>query len=277
MLKSQIWVVSLAFELVLTVVGSRSAPAGEPVTTEGPRESSFINGVPACHYRTIHYESPGNPAEFDRDYDGPPKVRVIEEGWAVRGVGRRVEVRREGELVSLTVETPRWRFLWYAKRNVVIAYPSRLNDQQRIGDSPIRHREWTKRWSERLKATHVTEKDRLNGKEVEKMTFRYLAEPDGDQCIHDRKAGFEERLRSPDAVFRTRAYWFDCDTHLLRRRKCGCKFPRHDDWVDYPSPESIPRDLFRFQVPRDATLEIKDPALGRPIVSEIPAGPDLRD
>ena len=270
-----VWVVGL-----LPVIGSGRALAGEPVPSQGPgKSSSSIDRIPAYHYRKIRYESPGNPAADFRDYDGPPRIVGIEEGWAVRGVGRRVEVRQEGKLVSLMVETPRWRFRWDVTRNVVIAYPSRLNEQGPKEVSSIRERKGVKRWSERARATYVSEKDRLSGEEVEKITFTYLADPERDDRwpIHGWKPGYERLLQSPDVVFRTRTYWFDLKTQLLVRRQCGCKPPKYYDWVDYPAPESIPRDLFRFEVPRDATLEINDPALGRQVVSEVEAGPDLRD
>ena len=270
-----VWVVSL-----LPVVGSSRALAAEPVPSQGPgKSSSSIDKVPAYHYRQIRYKSPGAPGLDFRDYDGPPQITGIEEGWAVRGVGRRVEVRQERELVSLMVETPRWRFRWDVTRNVVFAYPSCLNEPEFVKDSPIKERERIKRWSEHARATYVSEKDRLNGEEVDKITFTYLADPGTRDRwpIHGWKAEYEELLQSPDVVFRTRTYWFDPKTRLLVQRQCGCKPPKHDDWVDYPAPESIPRDLFRFEVPRDATLRINDSALGRLIVSEVEAGPDLRD
>lgn len=242
------------------------------------RRPSPFDYAPVYHFRTISYESPNNPVDFDWEYDGPPRIRAVEEGWAVKGVGRRVERREGGELVRLTLDTPRWRFVWYVPRKVVIAYPSRLEDPLHLGDRYlVGSRDYIMRWSERLRATHVSEKDRLDGREVEKVTHRFLAEADGDQNIHDWRPAFDKLLQSPDAVFRTRTHWFDPKTNLPVRRACGCKFPRHDDWIDYPPPESVPPGLFQFEVPRDATLEVNDPELGRRIYSEVQTEPDLRD
>ena len=37
---------------------------------------------------------------------------------------------------------------------------------------------------------------------------------------------------------------------------------------DYPDPANIPADLLTFQPPRDVTVEINDPDLGRQVYSE---------
>jgi len=42
----------------------------------------------------------------------------------------------------------------------------------------------------------------------------------------------------------------------------------HDERIDYPAPASLSKDLFTFEVPREAELEVNDPALGRLLYSE---------
>ena len=115
---------------------------------------------------------------------------------------------------------------------------------------------------------------------IEKITFRFLADPEvqGQWPLH----GFDPEkhqklLESPDAQFRTRTFWFDPESHLLLGYQCGCKSPKLKFWVDYPAPRSVPRALFDIQVPRDATLEVNDPQLGRRILSKALRFPDPRE
>ncbi len=81
---------------------------------------------------------------------------------------------------------------------------------------------------------------------------------------------------SPGTKFVTRQAWFDLATHLPVHYRCGCRPPKHQNWYDYPRPESVPRELFKFEVPRDAELIVVDPALGRHVQSEGPTEPDPR-
>ena len=57
---------------------------------------------------------------------------------------------------------------------------------------------------------------------------------------------------------RTREYWFDPDTGLTVGRRCGCKAPKHAEWIDYPNPGSMPLELFSFEVPLGATLRAEE-------------------
>ena len=41
--------------------------------------------------------------------------------------------------------------------------------------------------------------------------------------------------------------------------------PKHEEWIDYP--ESIPLELFTFRVPKNATLRVEAPDLGRVVLS----------
>ena len=129
------------------------------------------------------------------------------------------------------------------------------------------------------KATHVSEKDRLNGEEVEKVTFRFLADPEDNEKspIHSFSPDVHLKfLQSPDAKFLNRTYWFDPKTNLLLGKDCGCIPPKYDYRIDYPAPNSVSRELFTFEVPRDALLVVDDPDIGRQIRSEGQTGPDLR-
>jgi hypothetical protein len=280
-------VLSMAAVVLAVGVGCFQPPAGSGYSDAGevePPKPSYskrlclLDRVPAYHYRVTYYVTWGDP-DYDPADAGPPRVKATEEGWAVRGTGRRAEVRQGGKLTKLTVDTPRWRFVWDAPRNAVYAYPSRLYDPIGKGlDDSFWTRQEIIEWSKRAKATYVSQQDRLEGKEAEKITFQYLADPldDGFSPIHVPFPGIEQALQSPDARYRTRTYWFDVRTHLMLRKTCGCKSPKHEESVDYPAADSLPREFFRVQVPRGATLEINDPELGRRIYSEGQKGPDLR-
>lgn len=241
-------------------------------------EPGVAEDVPAYHWQRTWY--PAGVAERFK-YEGRVKPWSTEEGWAVRGVGRRVETRQGSKLVSVVVDTPRWRFVWYVSQKLVVAVPSRLDEFNFPPEGVnLVSRRWITAWETRNRATMVWAKDRRNGEEVEKLTARSLGDPDYDgRCpIH----GFDPKkhqklLESPDAQFRTRTYWLDPQTHLQVAYRCGCKSPKQEYSIDYPAPESVPRELFEFQIPRDARLEIDDPQLGRRILSEGQSFPDPRE
>ncbi|MHC4407058.1 MAG: hypothetical protein ACYTG0_46185 [Planctomycetota bacterium] len=121
----------------------------------------------------------------------------------------------------------------------------------------------------------VCQKEQLDGTEAEKIAVYCPPDPDvrAEACQH----GFDPKkhLLLSGTEFRGRVYWFDPKTHLLLRYRCGCKWVAHDDRFDYPAPESVPRELFTFHVPRDAVLVVNDPALRREIQSEGQTEPDV--
>jgi len=267
--------------LVLCVAACLKAPAAAEVK-KGPSVPAntrfLLDRVPAFHWRTTWYS--GWDFYARREPEGPPQIERVEEGWVVRDRGCRFEVRRGSKLTLVIVQTPRWRFHWDVAASVVTADPGNPSGRMRSME-PIQcgSREELLPWAERAKGTWVSEKERRDGKEVEKITLRFLADPsDGFQsALH----GFvpelhQQLLDSPKAEFRTRTWWFDPKTRLQVGHRCGCKPPKHDDWIDFPSPESVPKELFKFEVPRGATLEVNDPELGRVIHSEAQKGPDLR-
>jgi hypothetical protein len=223
------------------------------------------------------FQSFGPDVEPDRD----GWLDVTVEGWEVRGVGRRVETRRGSKLTSVTVLTPRWQFTWDVTANVVVAHSACSYQHELAGESmPL---SWLREALEtHLKATAISytvEKDRRDGKPVEKITAKYLAVPGwiGEEPTHGFDAKRDHKLaKIPGAKFLTRTYWFDPMTHVIVGYRCGCQKPKQEWWCDYPAPESVPRELFTFRVPREATLEINDPELGRQVRSEGQKGPDLR-
>jgi hypothetical protein len=128
------------------------------------------------------------------------------------------------------------------------------------------------------------ETDRLDGREVEKITVFLPPEtrasfgPDPTRyCAH--RFNPKRHLLLSGTEFRSRVFWFDPETHLLLKRKCGCKPPNngtHDEKkIEYPAPESVSRDLLTFEVPRGASLQVRDPQLGRPVYSEGQTESDL--
>lgn len=125
------------------------------------------------------------------------------------------------------------------------------------------------RWCERITGVFISENDSLDGEEVEKITFWYPAERDPDRLLENIHFFLPQgHLQTSGTEFLTRTHWYDPQTHRTIRCRCGCIPPKHDDWCEYPEPESVPRELFQFQVPPDALLEVKDPELGRDVSSE---------
>jgi hypothetical protein len=63
--------------------------------------------------------------------------------------------------------------------------------------------------------------------------------------------------------------WFDPDSlRPLRQRSETWDGQVTDVRIDYPRAEDIPHDLLDFHTPRDVTLEINDPDLGRQVYSD---------
>lgn len=214
---------------------------------------SRLDLVPAYHWRDVSFLGNGV---------------VIEEGWALRDVGRRVELHEASALRMLTLDTPRWHFVWQPGRNRVMASPSRLGDP--AGEEWLRERANTISIAEDWTAVVACERVQLDGRDVDKVTAYYPADPQqrGRWPIH----GFDPRahLRVSGKEFRTRTFWFDPETHLMVRRECGCQPAKYLVTVDYPPPENLPRERFNFEIPKDARLEIVDPALGRPVYANSP-------
>ena len=228
--------------------------------------------VAAYHFRDVmRFEGGTDELAYD-------KFVETREVWAVRDVGRREELREGSKLVSVVVDTPRWRFSWSVLRNRVVASPSRLKDLWTRAEYPRYDRTEVLRVTEYLTGVSVSQKEWRGGREVEKIT-EYA--PSGASsayrtlCIHNFQP--KKHLKSSGMQFRGRVHWFDPKTGRFLGRRCGCKPSLHEEWVDFPAPESVPRELFRFEVPRDATLEVEDPELGREIRSEGQTGADLRE
>lgn len=258
----------------VTVAVTVAAEAGDAEPKHPQPQRSLSELTPAYHYRQIYYEGIGKG-------EGPPKVERIEEVWALRGTGRRVENRVNGRLIGLIVETTRWRFRWDPLANHVVAWASSVDApfENQDDGSIVATRDEIMQWSQRRKATHGVEKEQRDGREVEKITFRFLADPAADFAwpIHEYVPEIHDRLlQSPGARFRTRTHWFGVKTGLQVGKQCGCQTPKSEFWVDYPAPATLSRDLFNFRVPRGATLEINDPTLGRQVHSEGQNESDLR-
>ncbi|MHC4404901.1 MAG: hypothetical protein ACYTG0_35080 [Planctomycetota bacterium] len=220
------------------------------------RPTAF-EAVPALHWRHVRFTREGES---------------IEEGRALRGVGRRVEIREASALRMLILDTPRWHFVWQPGRNRVMASPSRLGDP--ATEDWVRERAKTISNAEHRTAVVACEREQLDGKEVDKVTACYPADPQqrGRWPIH----GFDPKaqLLVSGMESRTRTFWFDPETHLMVQRECGCEPAKYHVTAEYPPPESLSRERFTFEIPRAARLEVVDPALGRPVYSEGQSAPD---
>lgn len=182
----------------------------------------------------------------------------VTEMWLVRGVGRRTETRSHDEVTAVLVDNLRWKLEWNVHGRRVSAWPSEMTDSK--ADLPfdwvLKSREEMIRWGEKYKAKLVPEKDRLDGREVDKITVTRTEEPVTTRQIvwFDQKSGRPLKL---------------CYERLDGLQKAEAV-------IDYPSPDALPRERFTFQVPRDAAVEVFDPQFGRQLSSEGQTGPDLR-
>jgi hypothetical protein len=238
--------------------------------------------APAFHYRSVVYRSA--PVDvWNADGIAPATDVLIHEVWAVQGDGRREENSEGSRLVSVTVDTPRSRFSWDAEQNLLVVSRGDPEGVQvgkpeycnvTMGAETDRERAF--RFAESVTGIAVSQKEQRDGKEVEKIIAYY------PPCFHLGSSysahGFDPKwyLRQSGTEFRTRQYWFDPTTGRFLGRRCGCKWPQHDLWIDYPPPESVPKELFTFQVPAGAKVEVTDPELRRQFQSEGRTGPAPR-
>jgi hypothetical protein len=194
--------------------------------------------VPACH--TV----------VERAW---PQQKITQETWFVRGKGGRMETRSPQGRVGVVINNGRWEFRWDVPGHLVAAWSIPLLGQRsefaRAG--LIENSESLLRWAETHQADIHIEPDRLDGRTVRKVVLRWPG-PAG--------AG---SLPQVDTV------WFDPDSLLpIRHRMEIWDGGVADARFDYPAPENVPSDLFAFQPPRDVTLEVNDPDLGRQIYAD---------
>jgi len=182
---------------------------------------------------------------------------AINDLWVVAGSGSRQESKIDGKLVSIVVDNLRWQFIWDIRANEVVAWPSNLvrpSGSSAFQNGPFADRDRLIRWAESHKKSIARQKDMLDGQMVDKLTF----DVDGSQ--------------------ETESLWFDRETRRpLRYRFTDSKTRSTTEaTIDYPSAASIPAEQFAPTIPRDASLEINDPAFGRQIHSAGTGGLDLR-
>jgi hypothetical protein len=218
--------------------------------------------TPAYHYRRLPWEDIGKA----------PGEAGGEETWAVRGIGWRRELRDGSKLQRLSVDTGRWAFSWRPADNRVTAHPS-LGDRTLSPLLPI-DRASIIRSMEEITGVFACKKDRLRGNEVDKLTVYSPAIRHPDGRWGNAHTAAEAKRAASGTEFCARHFWFDPKTNLWLQRDCGCKPLGYREILDYPPPESVPRELFEFEVPPGALLEVDDPALGRPVRSEGQTEPD---
>ena len=276
-----------AFRRWLKELAGSGRASRPPEYGNGFRKHPYSDRASAYHLRRVSYRGWDVRPDWLRllgTHEPKHDVAFVEEVWALRGVGRRVETRKGTELVSVIVDTSRWRFHYVPRRKLVSVSPGTFisaspdewpaqhpNSALANDFDKFRTREEIVQEAKTLHARLVSNGEQRDGKELEKLTLHCLADPDvnGDWPIH----GFDSEkhgplLRSPNAEFRTRTYWIDPKTHLVVGFKCGCRLMKTEYTVDYPSPESMRRELFRVDAPPDVTLMVNDPTLGRTLRSE---------
>jgi hypothetical protein len=202
--------------------------------------------VPACHRLTV--------------MSGPILTRT-EEGWYVRGKAGRLEVRSDNTLKGVVVSNGRWEFHWDVPGKLVAAWSTTLLDKHGSMEHAglVLEGRAILQWAEGHRAEIRDEPDTLDGRKVRKVVLRWPG-PGG-----------------PKSHPQTDTIWFDPDSHRpVRQRSESWEGQVIDARIDYPRPEDVPADLLAFRPPRDVTLEINDPDLGRQVYSEaagIPADP----
>lgn len=182
----------------------------------------------------------------------PDGVRT-EEAWFVRGKGRRRETRSGEELVGVVVNNGRWEFRWDLRGKLVAAWSTDVVAARRPPQEAglVLDRAGFLSWAESHRAEIRIENDTIAGRPARKVVLRWPGSTD------------------PGSAGLTETVWFDPESlRPLRQRGESVDGRVFETTIDYPAPDTVQDDLFRFSVPRDVVLEINDPDLGRQVYSE---------
>jgi hypothetical protein len=182
-----------------------------------------------------------------------PQRNVSVETWYVRGKGGRQETRSADGAIGVVVNNGRWEFRWDVPERIVAAWSVPLIGKQSALDRAglIENGDALLRWAETHRADIRVEPDNLGDRPVRKVTLRWPG-PGG--------AGAPPQL---DTI------WFDPESlRPVRHRSEWWAGGLTDATFDYPAPENVPADLLAFQPPKDVTLEINDPDLGRQVYAD---------
>jgi hypothetical protein len=101
------------------------------------------------------------------------------------------------------------------------------------------------------------------GRETEKLTCYCQGVYTADKLGPAHSLDEATLGKASGAPLCTRTYWFEPKTGRPAGYRCGCSRGSYEVWIDYPAPEQLSKSMFAFSVPPDATLEVRDPELGR--------------
>jgi hypothetical protein len=194
--------------------------------------------VPACHSVVVQQW---------------PRRSFTVETWYVRGKGGRQETRSGDARLGVVVNNGRWEFRWDVPGRLVAAWSVSLIGQRSefARTRLVQNSESLLSWAEAHRADIQIEPDTVQGRTLRKVTLRWPG------------PGGANSAPQVDTV------WFDPDSlRPIRQRSEMPEGGVTDATFDYPAPENVPADLLTFQPPRDATLEINDPDLGRQVYSD---------
>jgi YD repeat-containing protein len=194
--------------------------------------------VPACH-RVITLKW--------------PNLERTMETWFVAGKGGRLETRSGDRLIGVVANNGRWEFRWDPAERLVAAWSTSLIGKRSEFASAglVQDSEALVRWAEAHRAEIKVETDLLAGRKVRKVTLRWPGPA------------------APGPLPQVDTIWFDPDSlRPIRQRSELGDGGVTEATFDYPTAENVPADLLTFQPPRDVTLEINDPDLGRQVYSE---------
>ena len=193
----------------------------------------------------------------DRAPGAVPGREATNDLWVVTGSGSRQESKFAGKLVSVVVDNSRWQLIWDIRANQVIAWPSNLvrpTGGSSLRNGPFADRDRLIHWAESHKKSIARQQDTLDGRLVDKLTFDEEANRGTETLWFDRESRRPLKYRAVDSKTRTTT----------------------EATIDYPPAASIPAEQFAPTIPRDASLEINDPAFGRQVHSAGTGGRDLR-
>ncbi len=208
--------------------------------------------------RELHDAWTEAPAYHYVAKENGPGIERVREGWFLRDKGRREEVRHNNELVGVVVNNGRWEFRWDVPDQMIAAWSAALvGGPARTGNVGLLvESEAFLKWAEDSRAKIDDHSETLDGRTVRKVALSWPG-PAGAGPL-------------PQSV----TVWFDPGTHRPLRLETASADGFHNEArIDYPDPKTMSAERFAFRPPKDITLEINDPDLGRQVYSEGHAKP----
>ena len=264
-----VWLPRHSRTTMFALAGESDRVRGRPLSTrEMALRSYVINQTPSILFDLLKKNRVARvPPRAYHWRLGRSDARFVgtEEGWVLRGVGRRVELTTGDppRLVSIVVDKPEATFRYNVAKNHLSVSRSELRAPTHTYTTIV-HRDEISRHLEEWTALLASNMESRNGRDTERIAYIQPTDPlhGGDWPIHRLLAA--ELLQPGGDGFRERTFWWDQESGYCVSHTCGCKVAKHGDLlIDYPDPQGFSEKLFVLEIGADTETTVSDPPLER--------------